>query len=78
MTDQTRSANEQQDQSPQTGGLDAEETRMSGPDFGSEPLAGEGNDDFEATVTRGPGVGGSSGKTGEGTAADTEKLTGGS
>ena len=40
--------------------------------FRDEPLAGEGTDDDEATVTRGPAVGGSTGKAGEGTAADAE------
>ena len=40
------------------------------PRFHEEPMAGEGADDDEATVTKGPGAGGSSGRTGEGTAED--------
>ncbi len=40
--------------------------------FADEPLAGEGTDDTEATVTRGPALGGSTGRAGEGTAADAE------
>ena len=50
--------------------LKVEEGRMSGPDYGSEPLAGEGADEEEATVTQGPGHGGSTGRAGEGTAED--------
>ncbi|MDQ3448757.1 MAG: hypothetical protein M3432_06220 [Chloroflexota bacterium] len=40
-------------------------------DFAQEPLAGEGTDDDEATVTEGPGQGGSTGKAGQGTADET-------
>ena len=41
--------------------------RDSTPGFGSEPKAGEGSDEDEAVVTRGPAAGGASGKAGQGT-----------
>ena len=47
------------------------------PEFQSEPMAGEGVDEDEAMVTRGPGVGGSSGRAGEGTAEDAGGTPGG-
>ena len=43
------------------------------PSFESEPLAGEGVDEEEATITRGPGVGGTSGVASEGTAEDATR-----
>ena len=68
MTEQQGGAGEQT-------GLDVDEARMSGPDFESEPLAGEGTDSDEATITKGPRAGGSGatpdlGKAGTGTTAD--------
>ncbi len=39
--------------------------------FAEEPLAGEGTDDDEATVTEGPAHGGATGKVGQGTADET-------
>ena len=41
--------------------------RESSPDFGSEVRAGEGSDEDEAVITRGPAAGGASGKAGQGT-----------
>ncbi len=40
-------------------------------DFANEPLAGEGTDDDEATVTEGPAQGGATGKAGQGTADES-------
>lgn len=40
-------------------------------EFAEEPLAGEGTDDDEATVTEGPAQGGATGKVGQGTADET-------
>jgi len=50
---------------PEDGGDAVTET------FAEEPLAGEGTDDDEATVTEGPAHGGATGKVGQGTADET-------
>ncbi len=44
-----------------------------GSGFDSEPLAGEGADEEEAVITRGPGHGTGSGVAGEGTTEEADR-----
>lgn len=41
-----------------------------------EALAGEGTDDDEATITKGPGTGGTAGRAGSGTADEVSDSVG--
>lgn len=67
------------DETPRTGGSeqgsDDAGQRAQTPQFANEPMAGEGADDDEATISQGPALGGASGIAGQGTTEEGGSST---